>query len=121
MAHWQTAMVLGLLTGGLGIAAVRFPLFAWVALAPLGLAMGTLPPTVAAIAGAIAGAATVAPSFPTKTLRPLLALGAAISAASWAAAAAGVAAIWPDGECALAVLMVPLFAVVSVLPLRVAG
>ncbi|MBX3184639.1 MAG: hypothetical protein KF915_18565 [Polyangiaceae bacterium] len=121
MNDLQIALALGLMTSILGVLALRFPLAAWVALAPLGVAMSELSSGAAAASGAIAAVAIVAPSFPTKTLRPLLMLATVISAASWGAAAAGVARLWPDGEAGWSVLAMPLFAVVSVLPLRIAG
>ena len=121
VTDWQMAAALGLLTGGLGVAALRIPLLAWVALAPLGVAMGTLPAGAAALAGSVAGGVVVVPSFPTRPLRPLLALGTAVSATSWGCVAAAVSAIWPEGARAWAIPLVPIFAVVSLLPLRVAG
>jgi len=121
MTEWQTAVFLGLFSGGLGVAALRAPLLAWVALGPLGVAMASLSPGAAAVAGGVAGAAMTAPSFPTRTLRRLLVLGAVVSFASWAGVSAGIAASWPEGERAWAVVAVPLFAVVATLPLRLAG
>jgi apolipoprotein N-acyltransferase len=121
MTDWPLALGLGLLAGGLGIAALRLPLLAWVALAPLGLAMARHSPGMAALAGGVAGAVLAVPSFPTKTLRRLLVLGAGISFVSHAGVAAAIAALWPDGERAWAVVAVPLFAVMATLPLRFAG
>lgn len=119
--EWQIAVELGLLAGVLGVLALRVPLLAWVALAPLGVALARLGPGAAALAGGIAGAVLVAPSFPTRTLRPLLVLGTTVSFVSWAAVSAGIAAAWSSGASAWAVVAVPLLALVAVLPLRLAG
>lgn len=121
MTNLQLSLGLGLMTGILGAFALRVPILAWIALAPLGVAISELPPGTAALSGAISAVAIVSPSFPTRTLRPLLLLGTAISVASWGGASAGIAALWPDGDTAWAVLAVPLFSLLSVLPLRIAG
>lgn len=115
------AVSLGLLTSVLMLWANRWAALAWIALVPLGCAMALSPPGAAAVAGAVAPVFVVAPTLPTSTLRRLLLLGTSLNMVTWAALAAAIAHVWPDGEVTWALLAVPLFVVLSVLPLRLVG
>jgi hypothetical protein len=121
MTDLQCALLLGLLTAGLGLAATRIALLAWVALAPLGVALYQLPPLPAALAGALAGTVLVSAAFVTRTMLPIMPIGGGSAAVSWGLGSALVAAVWPDGEPAWGVLLLPALSVVAVVPLRLAG
>ncbi len=117
--HWS--LLLGLATVGLGMGARRWPALAWVALTPLGLALYWYGPLPAAACGAVSGAGLVVGSFASRTLLPLMAIAGTVSALTWGALAAGIAALWPVGEPSFGALLIPVYAVLALLPLRIAG
>lgn len=121
MTDFQWSLLLGLLTAGLGLGAARFPLLAWVTLAPLGVATYRLSPVLAALAGALAGATLVASTFVSRTMRPILPIAGASSAVSWGLSSALVATLWPDGEPAWGGLLIPALSVSAVYPLYLVG
>jgi predicted amidohydrolase len=121
MTELQWSLLLGLFTVGLGLGAARFPLLAWVTLAPLGGATFRLSPMLAALAGAIAGAGLVGSVFVSRTMRPILPIAGGSAAVSWGVSSALVATLWPDGQPAWGALLIPALAVTSVYPLYLVG
>lgn len=115
------AVLSGLATGGLAWWAARSPLLAWVALAPLGLAVVITAPRCAALAGAIAGVLVSGSSVWTRTLRSLVPITAIPSALAWATGFGGAA--WVVGATAAdwLALALPGAAILVLLPLRVMG
>lgn len=121
MADFQSALLLSLLTIGLGLSAARLPVLAWVALTPLGVATYRMSPLAAALAGAMAGAALVVPPFLSRSMRPILPIACGSSAVSWGLASALVATFWPDGQPAWGALLIPALSVAAVYPLYLVG
>src|SRR5690606_10198298 len=86
VTEWLWAVGLGTAGGVLPWAAVRVPLLAWIALAPLGVALLTLPPPFAALAAAFTGSIASVEPVSSRTLRVLVLPAAAVSGLGWGAA-----------------------------------
>lgn len=121
MADYIFALLMGGSSGLMGIAALRVPLLAWVALAPLGIATYYLPPLAAAIAGATAGALLASSAFTGKPLRTLLFVACTISCIAWGIGFGFGAYFWPNNNPTWGAVILPATSVVVLLPLRLAG
>jgi predicted amidohydrolase len=121
MDAWWIAGLLGIATGLLMWRASRAPVLAWVALAPLGLALVGCTPTRAALAGALAGALGLVGNVSSPAFRALVPLTVGPSAATWGLGF-GLAgwALEAIGSPWLVVVL-PVASVLVLLPLRVLG
>jgi predicted amidohydrolase len=105
----------------MALLALRAAALAWVALVPLSLAAAILPAPAAALAGALAGALFGVSGQTTSTVRGLLPVSSGGNAAIYALGWGLAASIWPDGEPAWGVMIIPVTAVAVTLPLRGVG
>ncbi len=121
MQFWFLAALLGTATASMLWKAERFPLLAWIAHAPLGLALLWCTPTQAALAGALAGGFGSAPSVLIREFRVLLPITTIPSAlALCLGSALGAHAIAALGTVWLA-LVLPGTVLMGLMPLRVLG
>ncbi|MEQ8280848.1 MAG: carbon-nitrogen hydrolase family protein [Deltaproteobacteria bacterium] len=109
----------GLLAGVLGLAALRAPLLAWVALAPLVFAAATLGPAPTALGAAVTGALYGCSGQSTKTVRRLLPISCGTNALVYAAGWGAAAAVWPSD--AWGAVIAPVTAVAVTVPLSKLG
>ena len=121
MQSWFLAALLGTATASMLWKAERFPLLAWIAHAPLGLALLWCTPAQAAVAGALAGGFGSAPSVSIREFRALLPITTIPSAlALCLGSALGAHAIAALGTFWLA-LVLPGTVLMGLMPLRVLG
>lgn len=121
MDDWSIAVLTALATGGLAWRAARSPLLAWVALAPLGLAVVITAPPWAALAGAIAGVLVSVSNVWTRTLRSLVPITTIPSALAWGLGFGGAAWIVEATGPEELALVLPATVVFVSVPLRVMG
>lgn len=121
MDTWWLAALLGTASGALIGRAERWPILAWVAYAPLGLALVWGSPAQAGLAGALAGALGTAPSVSVPELRALLPITVVPSALAWGLSSALGALLLAQLGAAWLVLVLPATAVLGLVPLRVLG
>src|SRR5688572_25178355 len=115
------AILLGCVSAGLFWGAERWPALGWLALTPVFLVTLQAAPSAAACAALLAGVSCSTSVMMDATQRLLVPLTAVVSALTWGASYAAAAAIMRQLSPGWAVMVLPLAAVVALLPLRALG